>query len=121
MSLPSERLLLAVPMERLGPCPAMAIDQHHTNDFPPQAVTHQGFTRLRVVSLTPKQHDSHRVCQGGDPHLFAEVPIARTPHPHGLLRLPGNLPRHLLQWLLPPCIDDLPIELQVANIRALLA
>jgi hypothetical protein len=32
-----------------------------------------------------------------------------------------TLPRHLLQFLLPPCIDDLPVELQLPHIHALRA
>src|SRR4029434_913477 len=32
------QLLLAVPMKRLGACPAMPRHQHHTNDFPTRRV-----------------------------------------------------------------------------------
>jgi hypothetical protein len=52
--------------------------------------------------------------------LLAEVPIPPTPDPYGFLRLPRNLPCHVLEFLLPPYIDDLPVALQVAHIRALL-
>src|ERR671933_536517 len=37
------QLRLAVPMKGLGPCPAMAIHQHHPYDLPPQPVADQGF------------------------------------------------------------------------------
>src|SRR5215470_562815 len=115
------QLLLAVSMKGLGPCPAMAIDQYYTNDFPPQPVTDQRFTGFRVLSLAPKQHDAHGVRHVGNPHLFAEVPIPRTAHAHGFFRLPGNLPGHLLEFLLSASIDNLAVQLQVPHIRALLA
>src|SRR5215831_5031511 len=89
-----------------------------SHPFPPQPVTDQGFTRLLVVSLAPKQYDPHRMVHIRKPHLFAEVPIPATPHAHGFFRLPGNLTRYLLEFLLAPCIDHLPVELQVTHIGA---
>src|SRR5215471_15269017 len=99
-------LLLAVPMERLGPCPAMAIHQHHPDHFPPQPVADQRFTRLLVAALAPKQHDPYRMIHLRDAHLFAEVPVSSAAYPYRFFRLPGNLPRHVLEFLLAPRIDD---------------
>src|SRR5262249_50508069 len=54
-------------------------------------------------------------------HLFTEVPIARTPHADRFLCSPRNLPRHVLEFLLPPRVHNLAVQLQVAHIRGLLA
>jgi hypothetical protein len=44
-----------------------------------------------------------------------------VPHPYRLLGVPGNLPRHVLEWLLAAHVHDLTVQLQVADIRALCA
>src|SRR5215217_6754557 len=119
LTVPQPQLLLAVPMKGLGASPAMPIHQHYTNHFPPQTITHQGFTRVLVVSLTPKQNDPHGMPDVRDPHLLAEIPILPGPYAYGFLRCPGNLPRHVLELLLLPPIHDLAVELQVANIGPL--
>jgi hypothetical protein len=54
-------------------------------------------------------------------HLLAKVPIPPLPHAHGFLGGPRDLPGHRLQGLLPPVIHHMPIQLQVADIRPLLA
>ena len=69
LTVPQPSLLLAVPMKRLGACPSMPIYQHHTNYFPPQPIAHQGFTRVLIVSLTPKQHNPHGMPDVRNPHL----------------------------------------------------
>ena len=113
--------LLPIPMQGLGPCPAMPIYQDDPKHFPAQRVAAQRFPRLRVVSLAPAQHKPHGMRHGRKPPLFTEGPIAPAAHPHRFFRCPRHLRRPLLQFLLTPRIHSLTIELQVAHRGALLA
>ena len=76
---------------------------------------------MEVIQAVVRSAHAHGVRHVRNPHLFTEVPIPRTPHPHGFFRCPRNLPRHVLELLLLPRIDDLAVQLQVANIGALRA
>lgn len=121
LSLAEPQLLLAVPMKRLGACPGVPVHQHHTDDLPRQSVTHQGFTRLPITALHPKQHDPNGVFHIRNPHLCAETPVTPIIHAHGLFSLPEYLARHRLQTLFPSLVDHLVVELQIAHIRPFLA
>ena len=113
--------LLPISRKGLGACPPIPLDHYHTDDFPPQAVAHQRRAGLLVPTGLPKHHHPPRMIDVRNAPLLAKVSIPPLPHAHGLLRAPRELPGHRLQGLLPPVIHHVPGQLQIADIRPLLA
>jgi hypothetical protein len=88
LAIAEPQLLLAVPMKRLGACPAVSIHQHRANHLSDQPITHQRFTR-RLFALLPKQDNPHGMRDVRNPHLFTEVPEPLLPIRTGFLACQG--------------------------------
>src|SRR5262249_9038088 len=81
--------------------------------------TPQRFTRLRIVTFLPKQHNPYRMREVRNPHLLTEVPVASVAYPYRFFGLPRNLASHRLKRLFPTVVHHLAVELQVPHIRPL--
>jgi len=55
------QMLLPVPMEGLGSCPALPIDLKDAMHFPIRPIRHQDLARFGITLLFPQNHDLHAV------------------------------------------------------------
>src|SRR5262245_36248954 len=122
LTLAHAQMLLAVPMEGLGSCPALPIDLDDAMHFPIRPIGNQDFARFGITLLFPQHYDPHGVSDARDTNALGEVPLHLTVRS-------GFLAAQRPQFALDPvdCFPVLPIdrdgaiELQVADVVALLA
>src|SRR5215211_2195246 len=69
------QMLLAVPMERLGPCPALTIGLEDAMHLPIRAIRDQDFRWLIITLLLPEHHNPHRVVDTRDTNALGEEPL----------------------------------------------
>ena len=120
LTISQAQLLLAVPMEGLSLF--NDADRPTSCGGPPKTrACSPAPCSTAVVPLLPKHEDADGVIDVGNPHLFAKVPIPLGPYTNGFLCCPGDLPRHVLQFLLPALIHHVPVQLQITDIGALRA
>src|SRR5512135_2633477 len=81
LTVAQSELLLAVPMKGLRPCPAMAVPPHDPTHLPGDPMRHQNLDRLRVVAISPEDHNPNLVLYVGDAHRHGEVPLPLVPDP----------------------------------------
>src|SRR5262249_32585047 len=115
-------MLLPVPMERLGSCPAFAIGLEDAMHFPIGSIGNQDLAWFSIPLPFPQHHNPHRVRDAGNADTFGEVPL--------LLAIDGRFaPTQRPQLRLHPiarlpvlAIDrDGAIELQIPDVVAVLA
>src|SRR6266496_5483594 len=78
------QMLLAVPMEGLRSCPALAIGLEDAMYLPIGAVGNQHLARFGIALLFPQHHDSHCVIDARNADTLGEVPLDLAVH-RGLL------------------------------------
>src|SRR5215210_3228562 len=74
------QMLLAVPMEGLGSCPALAIDLEDTMHFPIGAIGDQNLAWLGIALSFPQHDDPDGMCDAGNADTFGEVPLLLASH-----------------------------------------
>src|SRR5580765_6718754 len=88
------QMLLAVPLQGLGACPALPIATQHPGDFPMSVIGNQNLDRFFAVPLLPEDHYSYRMGVLRQPDLLREVPLRTLPHGDFLPVAHRNLRRH---------------------------
>jgi hypothetical protein len=77
------QLLVAVPMQRLGACPAVPRHQHQTNRLPQPPITHQRFARLRPVHARQPPVQTRLRCGDGQLAVDATASLRFDKHQPG--------------------------------------
>lgn len=115
------QMLLPVPMEGLGSCPALPIHLEDAMHFPIRSIRDQNLARFSIALLLPQHDDPYRVVDAGNTDTLGKVPLdfavdgAFLPTQWSKL---GFGP--LAGFDVLPIHRDRPVELQVADIVATL-
>src|SRR5512135_1676142 len=102
------KLLLAVPMKGLRPCPAMPVHPHDPTHLPGDPIRHQDLDARLIVTIPPEDHDPNLVLHIGDAHRHGEVPLPLVPDPQFLPVRRRDRRRQLTR------LDRLSLPLQLA-------
>src|SRR5436853_6618714 len=69
------QMLLTVPMESLGSCPALAIGLEDAMHFPIGTIGNQDLAWFCISLAFPQHHNPHRVGDARDADTFGEIPL----------------------------------------------
>src|SRR6266508_2196866 len=115
------QMLLAVPMEGLGSCPAFAIGLEDAMHFPIGAVGDDHLAWFCISLSFPQHHNPHRVRHTWNADTFGEIPLLFAVNGRFAPTQRPQLRFDPLTRLPILAIDrDRAIELQITDIRALL-
>src|SRR5919199_4473775 len=78
LTLAHPQVLLPVPMEGLGPCPAFAIGLENAMDFPIGPIGDQDLAWLVGPFRIPQHHDSYRMRDLGQAEALGKVPLGAS-------------------------------------------
>src|SRR4051794_21941907 len=109
LTIAQSKLLLAVPMEGLCPCPAMSVHPHDPTHFPGDPIRHQDLDRLGVVAIPPQDHDPYLVRHVRDADRQREIPLPPDSDPHLLASLRRDRRRQFYRLKNP----TLPLPLMI--------
>src|SRR6266496_5130032 len=122
LTLAHAQMLLPVPMEGLGSCPAFAIDFEDAMHFPIGPIGDQNLARFGIPLSSPEHHDPYCMLDAGNADTLGEIPL--------LLAVDRRFaPTQRSQFGLYPLTDfpilaidgDGAIELQIADVIAAIA
>src|SRR5262249_4520982 len=116
------QMLLPVPMERLGSCPAFAIDFEDAVHFPIGPIGDQHLARFGIALVLPEHHDPYRMLDAGNADTLGEIPLLLAVDSRFAPTQWSQFGLHPLTGLPVASIDrDGAIELQIADVSAAVA
>jgi hypothetical protein len=121
LTLAHAQMLLPVPMEGLGSCPALPVGLEDTMHFPIGPIGDQDLARFLSSFGCPQHHNPHRMVHVGQTNALGEIPLRASSHRDLLAASGQQLPCNpVAGFPLAPFDDDLAIGFQVAHIATLL-
>jgi hypothetical protein len=119
LTISEAEFLLAVSVECFRACPTTAIGFHDAFRIPEDAIRHEYLARFGIVFISPQDHDANLVLDVRHLHVHGQIPLLRAVARYHLLAiLRRNRFRELHHFLLDAFMDDVAIELQIADVAA---
>jgi len=110
------QMLLAVPMEALGPSPATTINFQYPRHLPMGAIADENLFDFGIFSFGPEEGDTHLMVHMGKSNRFGEIVLPRTIEHERLAVVRSDLTCQFFSFEFPALKEDLAIELQVSHI-----